>query len=273
MDRTNCNIIKDLLPSYMDAVCSEDSRKLVEVHLNGCRECRNLMEMMTATEIVSEKTGDRQIDYMKKIRQEYTKKNIVSFVLLVICLIMGLMMGLSSYRFVYINLYYCYIIVPIIMTGIYLILSGRWIKGRHTKWEFVMGGIGGLLIIYCIALRLAAVYYVKGMEEGVSISGKTPDKIGLFFHWQLLFIIGIQTAMMIIDITASFKTRMFHGILMDIHGMGACLAFAFYHTLSKLTTLEEFKEIWNRSFLIVLAEGILLAVTVMILRRKDLVKI
>lgn len=270
MDRINCNIIKDLLPSYMEDICSEDSRELVEEHLNECRECQNLMEMMTATEIVSEKTGDRQIDYMKKIRQDYTKKNIISFGLLVVCLIMGIMMRLNSYRLVYINLYYCYVFVPIVMTGIYLILSGRWIKGERTKWELVMGGIGSLLIIYCIALRFAAVYYVKGLEEGAFLTGVSPDKIGIFFHWQLLFMIGIQIVMMIVDIIASFKTRIFHGILMDIHGMGACLAFAFCLILSKLTTLEEFKELWNRSFLIVLVEGILMAVIVMVLKRKDL---
>ncbi|MCI8507372.1 MAG: zf-HC2 domain-containing protein [Lachnospiraceae bacterium] len=273
MDRTNCNIIKDLLPSYMEDICSADSRELIEEHLNECRECRNLMEMITATEIVSEKTSDGQIDYMKKVREDYTKKNIISFGLLVVCLIMGLMMGLNSYRLVYINIYYCYIIVPIVMTGVYLILSGRWIKGKRTKWEFVMGGIGGLLIIYCIALRFAAVYYVKGSEAGASFTGVSPDKIGVFLHWQLLFMIGIQVVMMIVDIIASFKTRIFHGILMDIHGTGACLAFAFCFILSKLTTLEDFKEIWNRSFFIVLAEGILMAVTVMVLKRKDFVKL
>ncbi len=267
MDRTNCNIIKDLLPSYMDDICSEDSRKLVEEHLSGCRECRNLMEMITATEIVSEKTGDRQIDYMKKVRQDYTKKNLISFGLLVVCLIMGLMVGMNSYRLVYINVYYCYIIVPIVIAGIYLTLSGQWITGKRQKWEVIMGGIGGLLIIYCIVLRFAAIYCVKGLEGGVYLTGVSPDKIGVFFHWQLLIMTGVQVVMMIVDIIASFKTRVFRGILMDIHGMGACLAFAFCFILSKLTTLEEFKEIWNRNFFIVLTEGVLMAVIVMVLKR------
>ena len=29
-----CEIIKDLIPLYLDNVCSEDSRKLVEDHLS-----------------------------------------------------------------------------------------------------------------------------------------------------------------------------------------------------------------------------------------------
>ena len=35
-----CEIIKDLIPLYLDNVCSEDSRKLVEDHLSECSECR-----------------------------------------------------------------------------------------------------------------------------------------------------------------------------------------------------------------------------------------
>ena len=35
-----CEIIRDLIPLYLDKVCSEDSRKLVEEHLAECSECR-----------------------------------------------------------------------------------------------------------------------------------------------------------------------------------------------------------------------------------------
>ena len=36
----------DLLPSYMDGLCSEDSGKLVEQHLKGCADCRAFVEML-----------------------------------------------------------------------------------------------------------------------------------------------------------------------------------------------------------------------------------
>lgn len=270
MNRINCNVIKDLLPSYMDEICSDDSKKLVEEHLNSCKECQNLMEMMTATEIVSEKTSDRQIDYMKKIRQDYTKKNIVSFGLVAVCLVIGLMIGLNNYRLVSADLYYCYIVVPIIMAGTYSVLSGQWKKGKRTKWGLAMGGIGSLLILYCIALRFLMVYCAKSLENGTNPLGIFPDRMGEVFHWQLLFIIGIQVIMVIVDIIASLKTKVWHGILIDIHGTGACLAFAFSLILGRLTTLEQFREIWNKNFLIVLAEGGLMAVIVMILKKRHM---
>ncbi|MGE7674293.1 zf-HC2 domain-containing protein [Lysinibacillus sp. NPDC094403] len=42
----NCNIIKDLLPSYIDGICSEDTTRVVEEHLQHCEECRLYLEMM-----------------------------------------------------------------------------------------------------------------------------------------------------------------------------------------------------------------------------------
>lgn len=35
----SCEVIKDLLPLYYDDVCSPESRKLVDEHLQTCKEC------------------------------------------------------------------------------------------------------------------------------------------------------------------------------------------------------------------------------------------
>jgi len=37
--KTNCNIIQDLLPLYIDDFCSKESRSLVEDHLKECEVC------------------------------------------------------------------------------------------------------------------------------------------------------------------------------------------------------------------------------------------
>ncbi len=43
-----CEIIKDLLPLYLDGVCSCDSRALVEAHLASCDNCRAESQAMQA---------------------------------------------------------------------------------------------------------------------------------------------------------------------------------------------------------------------------------
>ena len=42
----NCNIVKDLIPLYIDGCCSEESKKAVEDHIGDCADCRNLIEDM-----------------------------------------------------------------------------------------------------------------------------------------------------------------------------------------------------------------------------------
>ena len=36
----SCNLVKDLLPLYIDNVCSEESREIVEQHLAECSDCK-----------------------------------------------------------------------------------------------------------------------------------------------------------------------------------------------------------------------------------------
>ena len=44
MKEISCNIIRDLLPLYVDGVVSDDTSKLVESHLAECEECRKEAE-------------------------------------------------------------------------------------------------------------------------------------------------------------------------------------------------------------------------------------
>ncbi|MCM1497465.1 MAG: zf-HC2 domain-containing protein [Clostridium sp.] len=275
MSEINCNVIKDLLPSYIDEICSEDSGKLVRKHVAECSACRNLLEMMTATELVSEETGGRQIDYMKKVRQTYTRKNRISFGLLAACLAAGVFIEMNSHRFAAIDLYYCYIMMPVIMAGAYLMMPGGNITGKHAKWEPVVGGIGIVLILYCSIFRFAAsygvngvTYSVRGVAEGTGLFGIAPDKLGIFFHRQFLAIILLQVVFLLAAIVDSLKTGVFHGILVDIHATGACLAFAFDLLLRRLTTPEQFRQMWEKSFLVLLAEGVIIAVAVVLFGRR-----
>lgn len=42
----NCNIVKDLIPLYIDGCCSEESEKIVKEHIRDCDDCKKLLEDM-----------------------------------------------------------------------------------------------------------------------------------------------------------------------------------------------------------------------------------
>ena len=39
----DCKVIEDLLPLYLDNVCSDTSKQLVGEHLKECEDCRRLI--------------------------------------------------------------------------------------------------------------------------------------------------------------------------------------------------------------------------------------
>lgn len=84
-----CEIIRDLIPLYLDKVCSEDSRKLVEEHLEECSECRKYMkELETELEAVKQKK-EEDLDEKRLLQEgaermkEIGKKSIVDKMIIV----------------------------------------------------------------------------------------------------------------------------------------------------------------------------------------------
>lgn len=50
----NCNVVKDLIPLYIDGCCSEESATQIKEHLSGCKPCRKLFEdMNTPSETIA----------------------------------------------------------------------------------------------------------------------------------------------------------------------------------------------------------------------------
>jgi len=94
----NCNIICDLLPSYIDGICSEDSRIEVEAHLAKCDHCRNIYNEMTGTKIEPVVIDDAE---MKKVTEPFRKINTryhIKVLLCVLAILILMGMVLSTFR-------------------------------------------------------------------------------------------------------------------------------------------------------------------------------
>ena len=46
MNKVTCEVIQDLLPLYCDGVCSEESRELIQDHVQSCEKCREELRLM-----------------------------------------------------------------------------------------------------------------------------------------------------------------------------------------------------------------------------------
>ena len=52
MNKITCNVIKDILPLYIDGVVSEDTQKIVEEHLEECSLCRDEINKLKKTLVI-----------------------------------------------------------------------------------------------------------------------------------------------------------------------------------------------------------------------------
>ena len=76
--KVTCNVIKDVLPLYIENMLSDDSCTMVEEHIEQCQECKNYLdEMRTSNEI----PVDRNTSPLLKIKSTLRKKKIQTVIL------------------------------------------------------------------------------------------------------------------------------------------------------------------------------------------------
>lgn len=71
MNKLPCEVVKDLLPSYIDELTSGTTNELIEAHLKTCADCRAVCASMKGPEagMEWEEQEKKEIDYLKKNRK------------------------------------------------------------------------------------------------------------------------------------------------------------------------------------------------------------
>ena len=105
--KTDCNVIRDLLPLYADEVCSDESRALVDEHLAECPACTEELARIRENEIESRLAAEKDdvIRYQKKKfgRRSAAVGSAIAWILMipvVICLFLNRLSGGLDWFFV-----------------------------------------------------------------------------------------------------------------------------------------------------------------------------
>ncbi|MBQ6898097.1 MAG: zf-HC2 domain-containing protein [Clostridia bacterium] len=65
----NCEIIKDLIPLYIDGCCSKESERAVAEHLKDCSECKKLFEeMKEPTDIIAASVSPKALSKINDLK-------------------------------------------------------------------------------------------------------------------------------------------------------------------------------------------------------------
>lgn len=97
MEKINCNVIQDILPLYIDNVVSDDTKELVEEHLQNCEICQrvyhetktdleNDMKISAQTKESSHEANDLK-SFRKFLKKRKIKTILLSIAATVICFV------------------------------------------------------------------------------------------------------------------------------------------------------------------------------------------
>lgn len=77
----SCSIVNDLLPLYLEDICSEDSKVALEEHLQDCSACREKLARMKNSEIIPQSKKQESkfpiVDYARKVKRHRARVGIL----------------------------------------------------------------------------------------------------------------------------------------------------------------------------------------------------
>ncbi len=82
--KTNCDVIRDLIPLYVDRTASEESIRLVDEHCTECNDCRKTIEMCQADIEVNSNNKEKMEKVWKNLRKQKIKKLVRNIVIVVL---------------------------------------------------------------------------------------------------------------------------------------------------------------------------------------------
>lgn len=97
MKETKCTIIQDLLPLYADEVVSDDTKEMVELHLQQCIHCQKEYEVMKQEVYIPRQTETSMLKHIQ--RKWRNKKMMIAGTSIVVTA--ALLFGVFSYVFYY----------------------------------------------------------------------------------------------------------------------------------------------------------------------------
>lgn len=90
-NKLNCAIVRDLLPTYVDGIASDETVNAVDRHITSCGDCKEALRLMKEPESSAAKDAS-EVDDLKKVRRNGRRKSLIVGIVL-------MLLGLSIFGF------------------------------------------------------------------------------------------------------------------------------------------------------------------------------
>lgn len=203
MEKMNCDIIRDLIPSYVDDICSEATKKCVESHVKDCSECREILKLCRDNTLTGENADQLTLDGFQKIKKRMQIQFISNIVLIVvICFSIQIFQQHTNELIIP----YAILLILSMCVNLLININGR-IQKKANKRDHLMGFLSLLISIGSASL----FYYVtqKALIAGSEpiFFGLGPSLCGLFLDRLFLVAFLMQLAFFIYFLLGIHRLR------------------------------------------------------------------
>ncbi len=269
MKGINCNIIRDLLPSYVDHICSEDSRHLIEEHMSDCEQCRAQLELLKNTEFTDEQGEQRRISYLKKVKRHY-ERGMISLVLLTLMVMGGF--GYVVYHYELIGSKFFYIIFAFVLIAAYCLVPYSTLSDKRSKFSGIL--IAGSILVSIAMLIYYAVFVfrwntpIETMETGPF--GIPLNETGPYLEKRLIVMAVVQLTVFILSNILTFRGYRVHKSIYGLTLTGVWLAAGYIGTMHNMSTAAGLYRLLAMMTVCLILEGIVFSVAAYVFAKKVL---
>lgn len=261
MKKIHCNIIRDLLPSYIDNITSDESNQMIQHHLQECGACQKTYDSLKSHTFVSKKADQQMARFFQRNkRKKAVEKRVLLFTVLFLS---AIQVYFNFFHHTDIPPLFLYTINCVLYPGYSILLTmmlDMWQNHSHpSKRSRILLWIQGIGIIY-----ISALFYYIMVRIGTNVSlpfGLEVNKTGPFLVNQINGLTAIYLLILLVCLILQGRGRKynFHIIMLSLAGITIFFnARAGLHQLDN--TVFPMIKTFTATLLITVAEGILLEV-------------
>lgn len=250
-NKLNCNIIKDLLPSYLEGICSQDTKNIVDEHLLECEKCSRLKHMLLETELVSEQTERSQINYLKKSKQHFIKQGIFLPLILAALVFAGLISSVQN-NICSPNIYYAFL--PVLLMVTRAVIPMPLLHEPVYKKQRTLAAISILCTLYAFFITFIIIFLFE--KYNYLPFDLTPSQTGPLIDCQLTAIALVQAVLYVTGLLFILRGKNISFVCMGIYLTGEFITLRLAVFLRQLSDLTLLYKSLVQPVILLLSEGI-----------------